>query len=221
LCLNHYGSAEFLSAAGDIDRVHFVHELAILFRFRDQIHRLRREINRRCTRNSDLRHQVGAIYITACDDVNPRAGIDETYLPQWRRIYSSLVVGVEGIETVVFSRHVNDIVYALARDRHVGHVQWLGIDLSIDSLGEQFAKLRLVHIDGREYGLAGVLAGAIVVVVLGDNRNLSECGAEHEESDKQGEVLQTRDYDISLSKNLNLESPGRGGGDSQIGIECR
>src|SRR5258708_3691048 len=79
LRLNDNRAARSFCARGDIDGVHFMHKLPVVLRLGDQIHGLRGAVDGGRSGNSDLRHEVGAIDVSAGDDVDARARIEETY----------------------------------------------------------------------------------------------------------------------------------------------
>ncbi len=207
LRLDFQWPAKFFGTGRDVEGVQTLHKAAILFGLRGQVHGVGGEIDRRCAGDSDFRNEVITAHVRACNYVNPGAGVDETHLPQGGSIGSGLVIGVEGIDAVVFGRHVDDIVGTLARDVHVGHVERLGIHVSVHRLGEELAKLSLVDVGGRKDGLAGVLSGAVVVVVLGGDCHLRRGGAGQEKCCEQGGGKRARSHSDSLHRmSTELES---------------
>ena len=90
-------------------------------------------------------------------------------MPQRSRSFS--VVGIEGIDAVVYRGYINDVVSSTAHGE-IRNQQWLRINLIVDHAFEQHAEVGLVHIRRRQYGFAQVCAGALVVVVLGEHIHL-------------------------------------------------
>ncbi len=81
--------------------------------------------------NADFRRDVSAANVAAKNRRNARSCIQETDLPQRRAIGSHVVVGVKSVNALVFGDYVHDVVDALAGDRHIGHHQWLAINVTI------------------------------------------------------------------------------------------
>ncbi len=61
---------------------------------------------------------------------------------------------------------------AVSRDRHIRHVQWLRVDLTIDRLCKQLPELSGIYVCWSEYGLICVLTCPAVVVVLCEHAHL-------------------------------------------------
>ena len=65
----------------------------------------------------------------------------------------------------MFGSHVHDVVGAVPRYRHVGHVQRRCVGRTIDGIARQLAELRGAHVGGCQHGLGGVQARPEVVDV--------------------------------------------------------
>ena len=100
-------------------------------------------------------------------------GIDETYLPQGTRVGAGVTVRIERVNAVVLGRDIYDVMNAFIRNNHVGHIQGLNVNLSIQRASEQPAKGCNVHIGRSKYKLVDILAGASIAVVIRGDADLS------------------------------------------------
>jgi acetate kinase len=57
------------------------------------------------------------------------AGVYEARLPQH---LAGARIRVEGIDAIVFRGDINNVVSSLPRDRHIGNVEWLCVNLTVD-----------------------------------------------------------------------------------------
>ena len=175
--LNQPGAARPLGTGADVDRVQPLHERAVLFRARDEVHRLRRGIDRRRAGDADVAGEVdvGAARLA---DVGARhrhdagRGIGVVDAPERRR--RRLVVGVERVDAVVVRRDVDHVAQADAGDADAGDVERLRVDLIVDDALEQFAELADVHVGRRQQRFRGVRASACRVIVLRRHVRLRE-----------------------------------------------
>jgi hypothetical protein len=81
-----------------------------------------------------------------------------------RRI--GVVVGIEGVHTVVLGDDKQDVKDSLPRNVDVGHIQRLGINLAVDGGAEERPELTRTDSGGSKNRLIEILAGPCEVVVI-------------------------------------------------------
>ena len=172
--LNCNRAAKFLSSCSDVQSVQAFHVLAGFFGPRHQIHSASVGIDHRSSRDADFGREIDAGYIvSAGNSRNAGLGIDETYLPQGTRVGAGVTVRIERVNAVVLGRDIYDVMNAFIRNNHVGHIQGLNVNLSIQRASEQPAKGCNVHIGRSKYKLVDILAGASIAVVIRGDADLS------------------------------------------------
>ena len=137
----------------------------------NEVHGVCGRINDRRSRDPNKRIDVGGAQV-AVGDCGRAAGcavgrVEKRDLPEWSGVGAAVVVGVEGVDAVVFGSDEDDVVGAFAGDRDVRHVERLSVDLRVHGLREKFAEGGGIYVCSGEDGFVGVGAGARVVVVLG------------------------------------------------------
>ena len=139
-CLNDTRPAEFLRAARDVQRVqpmNISHHVGHHFSgFGLDVDGAGNRINDRRAGDADFRHEVAATHIAAGNGRDARRRVDEADLPQRRGIGARVAVGVERIHAVVLGGDIEHVVGAFAGNRHVGHDQRLGIDITVHRVTE-------------------------------------------------------------------------------------
>src|SRR5580704_3571088 len=123
--------------------------------------------------DADLRIDHLRAYVRARNGSDPLRRIDETVLPERVYIVAAVIVRIEGVHAVVLGGDVDHIVLAFTRYGHILEFDGLRVDLTIHRLTEQLAEGGGVHVRGSERALLEVLPGAQVVVVVGDNVDLT------------------------------------------------
>jgi hypothetical protein len=98
----------------------------------------------------------------------------EVRLPERHTRGAPVGVGIEGVNTVIFSRDEYDIVRALRRNGHILQIQRLSVGHSVQDYGKQLAEVRGIDVRGRQGGLIRILTGPPNVIMLGRNADLSE-----------------------------------------------
>ena len=175
---------DLVRAGGD---VHGVEALEVgggapdhLLAHRDEIDRAGGRVDHRGVGDPDHRRDLVGAPVVGRDlpgGQDGRRGARGSVVPEDRA-----GVGVEGVEAVVLGRDIQDVVDALAGDRHAGHVERLGVDLAVDAVDAEQAERARLDVRRRQDRLARVQAVARGVVVIGQ-----DIGRE------QAAVLQRRD----------------------------
>src|SRR5262249_40775830 len=75
------------------------------------------------------------------------------------------LIGVEGIDVVLHSGHINHVVNTLARDVDAGNYQRLGVDLTVDENRKQLPEAAF-HRGGSQFRFVQIGAGTSWIVVL-------------------------------------------------------
>ena len=103
-----------------------------VIRERIQVHRAACQIDHRRAGDANLWLDVGVRSVATAEDVarGRRQGIRaKINVPQQAAVRAGVAVRIKRVHVVIFRGDENDVVCALARDRQVGNVQRLGIDL--------------------------------------------------------------------------------------------
>ncbi len=151
-CTDDNGAVETgaFRSSGQIQRMQPIHiNRAGLLCFDDDVNRQGDWINYRRAGDPDFRRDIGRAQIPVGHGGDSRARVDETGLPKRRGVGAGIVIGIEGIEGVMFRGHVNDVVRAFARDVHIGHDQRLRIYKAIQSARKQSSKTVRVYVGQR------------------------------------------------------------------------
>ena len=109
------------------------------------IYRIRSRVDYWRTCDANLRNKIGTINISRRDGGHIRR-VNETGTPEEiRRPGEASLIGIEGIDAVMFGGYKDNIVRA-ASHGEIGHIQRLGVDLPIDVVGNAFSELAHIHI---------------------------------------------------------------------------
>ena len=69
----------------------------------------------------------------------------------------------------MLGRDVDHIMDAVSRNREIGNVKWLRVNLSVDRNNKKLAELVEIDVRRRENGLAQILPGSCEIVMPGEN----------------------------------------------------
>ena len=86
------------------------------------------------------------------------------------------VVGVNGVNRIRLGDNVNDVVYALARYVHAGHVEGLGHRDIVDGRAEELTEAVFADVGGGEQSFIGIGSAASVITPVGQKGLLRERG---------------------------------------------
>src|SRR5262249_32669838 len=140
-----HGPAKFLATVRDVKGMQALEVAAVFFRLTDHVHRVRTGVDRGRSCNADLGIDVGSAQITVryrgCTGSRSVSGVQQGNFPKRIRVRAAVAVGIKGVDAVVLCSHKNDVVRALSRDRDVGDVERLRVNLSVDRLREKLAKV--------------------------------------------------------------------------------
>ena len=103
-------------------------------------------INYRRAGNTDFRRDIRYAHVCSGHGGDARARINEAHLPKRGRIPPHVAVRIERIHGVMFGRDIHYVMDALARNHHLGHDQWLGINLTIHGPRKNLAEVGGVYI---------------------------------------------------------------------------
>ena len=92
-------------------------------------------------------------------------GIQQVGMPE---LYARAGIRVEGIDTVMLSRHKDDVVYIFAKTK-TRHPERLGVDSPVEGTGEKLPECGCVDVGGCEDVLLGVRTVAYKIIVIGVN----------------------------------------------------
>jgi len=141
---------------------------AVIRTGRHQIHRVIGGIDDWSAHDSFLREPergtAGQIHSAGRSSAVEHAGIPEL----------SACIGVNGIDGICLSHDIDDIVRALSRNIHVGHVKRLGHYDVVDGNTEESSKPVLVNVAGSEQSFIGVGAIASIITSARHKRLLCE-----------------------------------------------
>src|SRR5437016_4989358 len=96
----------------------------------------------------------------------------QTHMPEQPTVSAGVAIGIKSINAVVHGSDEHDVVSSLGWNGQGRDVQWLGIDLPIDGIGEDLAERAGVYIGGGEDGFVRILAGAGEIIVIGEDVDL-------------------------------------------------
>ncbi len=160
-------------ASGDVDRVQTMDEHAAFLRLRLDVHGSGYRVNDGGAGDSYLWNDVAAAGVQAAADRRRHdAGggsmcrVNQVRLPQGARVRSRIVVCVERVHAVSFCGHKKHVVRAFARDRNVGQIQGLRVDISGHWLREELAEGTHGDVLGRENRFIRIRAAAGIVVMV-------------------------------------------------------
>ena len=167
-------------AGGDVERVQAMDEDAAFLRVRFDVHGSGCRVNDRSAGDPNLRNQVGAADVRAAADRGGAGGcavrrVNQAGLPQRARVRSRIVVSVKRVHAVAFCGYENNVVRPFARDRYIGQIQRLRVDVSVHRLREELAEGTHGHVLRRQHRLIRIRAAAGVVVVVRRHVHL-RCG---------------------------------------------
>ena len=94
---------------------------------------------------------------------------DHAHLPQRRAIGPAVVVGVEGVDGIVFCSNKNYVMRRLIRQGEIADIERLRINLAIHRVAKQLAESIGVDIRRSKNGLPGVLALMRIVITPGQH----------------------------------------------------
>ena len=137
---------------------------AILLGDRHDIDRVAGYVDDGSAGDSYLRHDVARVHVRRAHGGDAGIWVQEVGSPQRRR---GTGVGIEGINTVALGRHHHDVVDPVSRNRHLRHVERLGVNITIQRIGIELAEARGIHVRWRQHSFIDVLAGTGIVVVVG------------------------------------------------------
>src|SRR5713101_6901739 len=111
----------------------------------------------------------------------------QVYVPQGQSLGG--IIGIERVNAVVLGCDIHDVA-RLSADGKIWHIQGLGVNLTVHGAPKQFSKTAHVHARRVEGALVEVLTGACRVVMLGEDRDLSDArysGEQTKKFEQQGE----------------------------------
>src|SRR5579885_2192431 len=114
--------------------------------------------------------------MSATPTVVTPGGSDETVMPERRGVPSGTGIRVECVDAIVLGGHENNIVDALTRNTHQGHVERLSIDLPVHRAREDLAEPGRIHVGKSQDGFLQVLPGTGEVIVIGGHAHLGSDG---------------------------------------------
>ncbi len=123
----------------------------------------------RCSDNAHVPiHVCTAVF--AIVDIRGRSKVD---VPE--RFRSIRSVGIEGIHAIIHRGHVYQIMCAAAQF-HIGHDQWVAVNLIVNHSAKQHPKVPGVYVGWSEDDLIQVGPGALAVVMLREHTYLAADG---------------------------------------------
>ena len=141
-----------------------------LFGLGFDVNRARGDVDYRRAGDADLRNQIAAFPgVKGGHSRHTGCRIDETDLPERRRVCAEVVIRVKGVDAVVLGRDKQDVVSSFAGDGKIGQVERLGVNVPVDGLRKEFTETVYVDVRQREDRFVGVLPGPRVVVMVGQN----------------------------------------------------
>ena len=96
--------------------------------------------------------------------------IEEIDLPQRR---AKVIVGIECIDAVMLSGDKDNIVYPISRDSHSRQIKRLSINLAVDRITEELAKLAGTHAGRSQLRFIQILASSRQIVVIGNDTDVA------------------------------------------------
>ena len=92
---------------------------------------------------------------------------EDAGFPEDRGGTTANALRVHCVDGVIFRGYVQNVLVSLSRNRQLAEKERLAVDLAVDRKLAHFSKHCRIHIARIERGLFQVLAGALVVVVIG------------------------------------------------------
>ena len=122
----------------------------------------------------DLRHEVAFFSgVRRGHGGHARSRVDETHLPERRGVRTGIVIGVEGIDTVMLRGDKGHVMRPFSRNGDVRHIKRLRINVAIDSVRKQLAERVCVNVGQVQGRLICVLARPCDIVTVGQHRYLA------------------------------------------------
>src|SRR5208282_2409913 len=160
-----------------------MHKFRILVGLCDHIKRPCHGIDHRCRNDSYFCPKCRSPAFLQRDRHCGCAINQESSMPKRIAIAAGIAVSVKGIDTVMHSCYIDDVMNARAGNRDARKVKGLPNYLSIDGLCEKLSEVRLVYVLRRENGFAGVCAGTQVVIVPRGHGHLAPAGCQTDEDE--------------------------------------
>src|SRR5947209_19657009 len=92
------------------------------------------------------------------------SGINKTGMPEW--CDPARLISIEGIDAVMLCCYENHIMDS-SSDGHIGHKEWLRIDIAIDGVRYTFAKQSDIDVACGKNGFIRILPGTKGVPLVG------------------------------------------------------
>ena len=147
---NHGGASGLFVSSEDVERVKAVNvnEAAAgkFLGLGGDVENSGARINCRRSGDADLGSDVGRSHIRAGHGSGSHGGIEEADLPEWR--LARIRIRIERVNAVVFGGDVNYIVRAGARNRYVGNVERLRLNVAVHRAGKSLPNLPNITVAG-------------------------------------------------------------------------
>src|SRR5215467_1050084 len=137
--------------------------VSILFCLGNDVQRSSSLINDRCARYSNFYRDVAAFSCIGRGNCC-YARSEKTHLPQGT---ATQTISVEGIDGVMFRRHIQYVVETLPRDAHIRYIERHSERYPVQWISEKLSKLRVVNVGRTQDRFVSILPRAHVVIVVG------------------------------------------------------